>query len=215
MAAATPGCSAGPPCTGSGSACGCCPRTSSCDPAHGVGRDWPLSYVDLEPYYREAEWEIGVSADVADQAHLGIQFPDDYDYPMHALPPSYSDQVLGTAVDGMTVTLGAQPFALRVRSYPAARNSMPRDGYDPVGAVDERGEGQALARDLGQRCQGNTSCTPICPVQAKYNAQKFPVWSLTYTTASASLFLKPGIPPASGTVRLTANRNRREHMYGR
>lgn len=139
---------------------------------YGVGRDWPLSYVDLEPYYREAEWEIGVSADVADQAHLGIQFPDDYDYPMHALPPSYSDQVLGTAVDGMTVTLGAQPFALRVRSYPAARNSMPRDGYDPVGAVDERGEGQALARDLGQRCQGNTSCTPICPVQAKYNAQK-------------------------------------------
>ena len=139
---------------------------------YGVGRDWPLGYADLEPYYREAEWEIGVSADVADQAHLGIEFPDGYDYPMHALPPSYSDQVLGAAVDGMTVTLGGQPFALRVRGYPAARNSMPRDGYQPVGAVDERGEGQALARDLGQRCQGNTSCTPICPVQAKYNAQK-------------------------------------------
>jgi choline dehydrogenase-like flavoprotein len=139
---------------------------------YGVGRDWPLGYADLEPYYREAEWEIGVSADVADQSHLGIQFPDDYDYPMRALPPSYSDQVLGTAIDGMTVALGGQPFALRVRSYPAARNSIPRDGYVPAGAVDERREGQALARDLGQRCQGNTACTPICPVQAKYNAQK-------------------------------------------
>jgi len=139
---------------------------------YGVGRDWPIGYHDLEPYYREAEWEIGVSADVADQAHLGIEFPDGYDYPMHALPASYSDQVLGKAVNGMRVTLGGQPFALRVRSYPAARNSTPRDGYQPAGAVDERVDGQALARDLGQRCQGNTSCTPVCPVQAKYNAQK-------------------------------------------
>jgi choline dehydrogenase-like flavoprotein len=139
---------------------------------YGVGRDWPLGYRDIEPYYREAEWELGVAADVADQAHLGIEFAGGYDYPMHALPPSYSDQVLGAAVDGMKVELGGEPFALRVRPYPAARNSTPRDGYQPAGAVDEGGEGQALARDLGQRCQGNTACTPICPVQAKYNAQK-------------------------------------------
>jgi choline dehydrogenase-like flavoprotein len=139
---------------------------------YGVGRDWPLGYNDLEPYYRAAEWEIGVSADVADQSHLGIAFADGYDYPMRALPPSYSDQVLGAAVDGMQVNLGGQPFALRVRGYPAARNSTPRGDYHPVGAVDERGEGQSLARDLGQRCAGNTACTPICPIQAKYNAQK-------------------------------------------
>jgi choline dehydrogenase-like flavoprotein len=139
---------------------------------YGVGRDWPLGYADLEPYYRAAEWEIGVSADVADQSHLGIAFADGYDYPMQALPPSYSDQVLGAAIDGMQVSLGGEPFALRVRSYPAARNSTPRGDYQPVGAVDERGEGQALARDLGQRCAGNTACTPICPIQAKYNAQK-------------------------------------------
>jgi choline dehydrogenase-like flavoprotein len=139
---------------------------------YGVGRDWPLGYADLEPYYRAAEWEIGVSADAADQSHLGITFPDGYDYPMRALPPSYSDQVLGAAIDGMRVNLGGQPFALRVRSYPAARNSTPRGGYQPAGAVDERPDGQALARDLGQRCAGNTACTPICPIQAKYNAQK-------------------------------------------
>ena len=50
---------------------------------YGVGRDWPLVYADLEPYYRGAEWEIGVSADVAVQAHLGIEFPDGYGYPMY------------------------------------------------------------------------------------------------------------------------------------
>jgi choline dehydrogenase-like flavoprotein len=139
---------------------------------YGVGRDWPLGYADLEPYYREAEREIGVSADVADQAYLGIEFADGYDYPMRRLPPSYSDQVLAAAVDGMEVALGQQQVALKVRSYPAARNSMPRGDYQPVGAVDERAEGQALARDLGQRCAGNTACTPICPIQAKYNAGK-------------------------------------------
>ena len=44
-------------------------------PRYGVGRDWPLGYDDLEPYYRAAEREIGVAADVADQAHLGVDFP--------------------------------------------------------------------------------------------------------------------------------------------
>src|SRR5262249_20694787 len=55
---------------------------------------------------------------------------------------------------------------------PAARNGMPRGDYVPVGAVDQRTDGQALGHELGQRCQGNTACTPICPVQAKYNAGK-------------------------------------------
>jgi choline dehydrogenase-like flavoprotein len=139
---------------------------------YGVGRDWPLSYADLEPYYRSAEWEIGVAADVADQAHLGVEFPPGYDYPMHRIPPSYSDQVLADAVDGMQVSIGDQSVALKIRNYPAARNSIPRGDYEPVGAVDERAEGQALARDLGQRCAGNTACTPICPIQAKYHAGK-------------------------------------------
>ena len=169
---------------------------------YGVGRDWPIGYADLEPYYREAEWEIGVSADVADQSHLGVEFPGGYDYPMRALPPSYSDQVLAAAVDGMKVSLGGQSFALRVRSYPAGRNSIPRDGYQPAGAVDERGAGQALARDLGQRCAGNTACTPICPIQAKYNAQK----SLAQadqgnlTVIAQAVAAKVVVDPVSGAV---------------
>ncbi len=135
---------------------------------YGVGRDWPLGYADLEPYYRSAEWEIGVSADVADQAHLGVEFPDGYDYPMRRVPPSYSDHLLAKAVDGMQVTVAGQSVALKVRSYPAARNSIPRGGYQPQGAVDERLEAQVL----GQRCAGNTACTPICPIQARYHAGK-------------------------------------------
>jgi choline dehydrogenase-like flavoprotein len=71
------------------------------------GRDWPISYDQLAPDYERAEWEIGVSADVADQEHLGVTFRDGYEYPMRRIPASYSDKRLGAKVDGMTVRLGA------------------------------------------------------------------------------------------------------------
>jgi choline dehydrogenase-like flavoprotein len=139
---------------------------------YGVGRDWPLTYEDLEPYYRKAERELGVAADVADQQYHGLSFPSDYDYPMQRVPLSFSDQQLARAVDGMEVTLGESTFPLKVRSYPAARNSIPRGGYVPLGAVDERADGKVAQLTVGQRCAGNTACTPICPIQAKYNAGK-------------------------------------------
>ncbi|SIO57731.1 Choline dehydrogenase [Singulisphaera sp. GP187] len=139
---------------------------------HGVGRDWPLSYEDLEPYYRKAERELGVAADVDEQRYHGLTFPAGYDYPMRRLPPSYSDQKLAAAIDGMDVSLGDSTHSLKVRIYPAARNSIPRGEYVPVGTVDERDDGQLVEQYLGQRCAGNTSCTPICPIQAKYNAGK-------------------------------------------
>lgn len=138
----------------------------------GVGRDWPIGYDDIEPFYRQAELEMGISADVEDQAYLGITFPDGYDYPMARVPQSYSDQKLGAAVDGKDVSLGDHTVPLKVRSYPAARNSMPRGAYVPVGAVDTRDNGQQTEPEMGDRCQGNTSCTPICPVQARYHAGK-------------------------------------------
>ncbi len=139
---------------------------------YGVGRDWPLDYATLEPYYGQAEHEMGVAADVADQRHHDVEFAPGYDYPMQRIPTSYSDQLLADAVDGMETTVGGVPVEVTIRSYPAARNSIPRNGYRPVGAVDVRPNGQALGRDLGQRCAGNTACTPICPIQAKYNAGK-------------------------------------------
>ena len=139
---------------------------------YGVGRDWPLDYPTLEPYYSQAEYEMGVAADSADQTHSGVEFAPGYDYPMQRIPQSYSDKVLADSVDGMETTVGGVPVGVTIRSYPAARNSIPRNGYRPVGAVDVRPYGQALGRDLGQRCAGNTACTPICPIQAKYNAAK-------------------------------------------
>jgi choline dehydrogenase-like flavoprotein len=169
---------------------------------YGVGRDWPLSYADLEPYYRKAEWELGVSADVAEQRYHGLTFADGYDYPMHRLPPSYSDQKLAAAVDGMEVTLGESTYSLKVRPYPAARNSTPRGDYVPVGFVDQRADGQLVEHFEGQRCAGNTSCTPICPIQAKYNAGKTMAQSdrSKLQVLSQAVASKIDIDTASGAV---------------
>ncbi len=139
---------------------------------HGVARDWPLGYGDVAPYYAAAERAIGVSGDVAEQRYLGVTFEDGYDYPMRRIPPSWSDRELATGIDGLEVTVGTERISLKVRGYPAARNGVPRAGYRPQGAIDIRDRGVQVEQSLGERCAGNTACTPICPIQARYHAGK-------------------------------------------
>jgi choline dehydrogenase-like flavoprotein len=147
---------------------GTCPRMLPSDfrlhSLYGVGRDWPIDYDEIAPYYCEAEWAIGVSANKEDQSYFGVHFPEDYDYPMERIPLSWSDLQIAAAVDGSTLRLGSQDYPVWVESLPQARNAIPRKGYTPQGAVG--------AEHLGQRCEGNASCIPICPVQAKYSALK-------------------------------------------
>lgn len=147
------------------------------------GVDWPIGYDDLKPYYERAEWDvIGVAADVAQQYYPGVdprqyfksantkKFGRDgaYTFPMEHIPSSFLDQYLAKFVDGTTVTLPGgddedHEFTVRISNTPVARNSTPTTpGYTVVGTA-----GNA---EQGQRCEGNSSCIPICPVQAKYNA---------------------------------------------
>jgi len=169
---------------------------------HGVARDWPLDYDALAPYYERAEHTLGVSADVADQAYLGVTFRDGYEYAMHRVPPSYSDQALAAAVDGMEVTLGGERATLKVRSYPAARNSTPRNGYAPQGAVDIHDDGRPGDRFVGERCAGNTACTPICPIQARYHAGKTLAHAIQggLTVLAQAVASKILVDPADGSV---------------
>ena len=138
----------------------------------GHGRDWPLGYDDLEPDYRRAEFELGVAGEVGEQGFAGLRFGADYVFPMHGMPRSYLDRVVADDLDGFEVDHDGETFTLRVRGTPQARNGVPNAAYDdgagykPVGAVSLH---QA---EMGQRCQGNTNCTPICPVQAKYDARR-------------------------------------------
>jgi len=121
---------------------------------YGQGADWPISYPDLsEPrngrsrgYYGEAEWEIGVAADVKDQGYLGIQFPAGYEYPNPSIPLTLTDQFFEGIVNGK-MQFDGQPVT--VYPTPAGRNSRPFGGR--------------------RQCAGNTNCIPICPIQAKYD----------------------------------------------
>lgn len=139
---------------------------------YGEGVDWPLGYEDLAPYYNEAEREIGVSADVADQAYLGIAFDEDYVFPMQGLPLSYLDRMVARDLDGMPVELDGQQRELRVRPFPQGRNGIPNPAYDGGKGYVPRGAVSSYQVEVGERCQGNNNCVPICPVQAKYNAGK-------------------------------------------
>ncbi len=112
---------------------------------YGKFVDWPLSYDDIEPWYEKAEWEIGVSADKAQQAYLGITFAPNYQYPMKPIPPSLVDVAVTKAVTGQSF----EGIPLVVTETPAGRNSQPYQNRRP--------------------CAGNTNCIPICPIQAKYD----------------------------------------------
>ncbi len=84
----------------------------------GRGVDWPLDYAKLEPWYSEAEGEIGVAGDSADD--LGS--PRSRPYPMPAIPMSYLDGHMVKAFAGTSY---------QVRATPQGRNSEVRDDRPP------------------------------------------------------------------------------------
>jgi choline dehydrogenase-like flavoprotein len=138
----------------------------------GRGLDWPVDYEQLKPYYQKAEWELGVAGDVEDQAYGGLTFEPGYVYPMHRMPPSYLDQTVARDLDGTAVTMDGEAFTLRVRSTPQARNGVPNPAYDNGRGYQPTGAVSLHQAELGERCQGNGNCVPICPVQAKYDARR-------------------------------------------
>ncbi len=140
---------------------------------YGVQEDWPIDYAQLEPWYGKAEAEIGIAADVADQAYLGIQFPSDYHYPMPPIPASVVDQAVAAALPKLPPQEG---ITLAVTNTPAGRNSIPYQ--------DRR------------VCAGNTNCIPICPIQAKYDASvtlgmalQYPGVSIRYQTVASEVLV--------------------------
>ena len=105
---------------------------------YGVGKNWPIRYEDIEPYYHEVEdaWGVAGGPDC-------IAPSPDIKYPMPEVPRSYSDKVIGNGVIKNDIGPDSQPL-------PHCRNSIPRDGRP--------------------QCCGNSSCLPICPIGAKYDA---------------------------------------------
>lgn len=159
---------------------------------YGRGVDWPISYEDLQPYYEMAEREIGVSGEVADQRYPGVDpaqyWGEDYTLPMRGIPTTYMDQRMSAAIKGMNVDVAGRSYEIDIISTPQGRNSTPNLRYGRTSVKwDPAKRKLALGRSkgaryqpvgaiwdpyTGERCEGNSSCSAICPVQAKYNALK-------------------------------------------
>ena len=129
---------------------GNCPRWVPNDfrlkSAYGVGEDWPFTYNDIEPYFCDAEDELGVSADHDEQKHLPGAGTRSRPYPMPKIAQAFGDLIIKKRVDGLDV----DGKRITVVATPQARNSQ---------KYQDRSE-----------CLGNANCIPICPSGAKYDA---------------------------------------------
>jgi choline dehydrogenase-like flavoprotein len=85
---------------------------------YGVGRDWPIDYADLEPYYQQAELGLGV-AGVSIKA---LDQPRSAPFPLPPVPFSYMDQQLHK---------GLSRAGFNYVPEPAARNTRPYDSRPP------------------------------------------------------------------------------------
>lgn len=166
------------------------PRDFQMKTLYGQGVDWPITYDDLKPYYEIAENEIGVAGDVASQVGPDMgpaNYGKDYVFPMMEIPPTYQDKMWKKNTENLQVNLYGKQYTLTCITIPQGRNSVPNPKYRFGDAVwdpttrklklhsSERTYqvvGSIWSPYTGERCEGNASCTPICPVQAKYNALK-------------------------------------------
>ena len=163
---------------------------------YGKAMDWPVDYDTLKPYYEMAEFEIGVSGNVSKQEYpiqesMEEYYGKDYVFPMDEIPQSYMDQQIIEGLAGTSVQLNFDNFPLMLVPSPQGRNSTPNSAYGKAKLIKaepsesgyklslnniENEEYKALGSVwnpyMGERCEGNASCVPICPVQAKYNALK-------------------------------------------
>ncbi len=188
----------------------------------GQGLDWPIGLDDLSSYYQRAELMLGVSGDVESQKHVGAEFPDGYVYPMVELKGSYLDQIVGNGLEGMTAEIDGQKIPLDLITFPQAKNADPNPEYakwngglpyKPVGAISGHQD------DEGERCQGNTNCVPLCPVQARFDARKILVKSLRTHRAellnqavASRVYFDPNTRAVTEIeVKVYADRNSPEH----
>ena len=100
-----------------------------------VGRNWPLDYNELEPWYCQAEWELGVSGNQNewDGLHGGYRSQP---FPMPGIPLGFSDCKVKERIDEKTV----RGTKIRVVTTPQARNST--------------------VFDTRPACEGHSNCIP-------------------------------------------------------
>lgn len=117
------------------------PNDMKLNSVYGVGRDWPIGYDELEPWYVRAEYALGVAgSDTDDQSGQGgAAFPPrSRPYPVPPEADTYYFQRLRDRI-------GSDYHFIH---EPNARTNQPWDGRPA--------------------CSGNNNCMPVCPIGALY-----------------------------------------------
>ncbi|WP_165435137.1 GMC family oxidoreductase [Bradyrhizobium sp. Leo121] len=116
-----------------------------------VGFDWPITYRELEPWYVKAEYEMGVAGSDEENEDYYERKWGAYrsePFPMPALAPSFLDNELARVINDKKVP--DHGLRLKVNTVPHAINSRLYAGRP--------------------ECDGHTSCVPLCPIKARYEA---------------------------------------------
>jgi choline dehydrogenase-like flavoprotein len=92
-------------------------RETSHDPTipSGTGMaDWPITYEELEPYYTQAEWELGISGLRVNSPFVA---PMTKDYPVPPVPLKSSGALFNTAAAKLGLTVVPGPLAIITKPY--------------------------------------------------------------------------------------------------
>jgi len=76
--------------------------------------DWPISYAELEPYYTQAEWEMGISGQRVNSPFVA---PMSKDYPVPPMPWKSSGALFHVAAAKLGLTVVPGPLAIISTPY--------------------------------------------------------------------------------------------------
>jgi choline dehydrogenase-like flavoprotein len=76
--------------------------------------DWPITYDEIEPYYTQAEWELGISGQRIDSPFVA---PMKKEYPVPAMPIKGSGALMETAAIKLGLTAVNGPIAIISKPY--------------------------------------------------------------------------------------------------
>jgi choline dehydrogenase-like flavoprotein len=76
--------------------------------------DWPITYEELEPYYVQAEWEMGISGQ---RVNSPLFAPMSKDYPVPPLPLKSSGALFEVAAKKLGLTSVPSPMAIISQPY--------------------------------------------------------------------------------------------------
>ncbi len=95
---------------------------------HGRGRDWPIGYDDLRPYYDRIQAEVGLSGD----ATAEVWRPAGAAYPMPPLPPLKQGSLLAAAFAKSGIRTAPAPMAINSVEF-GGRPACQYDGWCDAG----------------------------------------------------------------------------------